>query len=445
MMRSLPLIALLLLSPAFASAQAISYTVDLNESSPLFARPGREQLSFPYAAIPITVNDGQNFYMIASSGSHPDAYMYVYSTFDPLLPNEGVILSDDDSGEGLLPAIFGRPLTNGRYVAVISSYNALTYGTLTFDIFGLTLDLGPAVSDLADDLSLQYGQYIGVSSAARGRAIAVAARDGNGQSRISASTKGDDLSLGSNTRKGWVTFTRQGIGGEVSGQFSQLHVGVDQELQTGGLAGVSLAYDKISTRTASTSAAGSSFTLQPYLAIRSGEVDAVFSLAYGVTDYSKYTSDSSTGTAKAREVEVSANFSRSFSLAGGTSVRPYVDLAVGRATMKFGGDLADASDKSFNIGRAAIGIEMTQQLSAAGLLAGSNISGRMELARSSNSGPDASFAVTEPVSPRNTATLALGGLFVTSDNSSMRIEATASGIGSGDVKAGVSGSLSIKF
>lgn len=443
-MRYLSLSALLALTPSYALAQAVTYTVELTAESPLWDRRGGSNVAYPYEAISFTVTDGQNFYMTASGGTHPDAYMYVYSTFDPTNPSLGRELSDDDSGEGLLPAIVGQPLPDGDYVAVITSYSAGAFGTLIFDIYGITLNIGPTIAAMAEDLTLQHGQYLLASATTKGRAIAAAVRSTNSVSTVTASTKGmGDIAWGPAMRNAWVTASYQGLNGDVAGHFSQLQAGLDQTLQTGGVLGVSLAFDNHNTTTASSSAKGQTVTVQPYFATKLGELDAVFTLSYGITDYSTYTSGATTGTASARNLEVSAHVERTFALDDGLSVRPFADIALGRADMSFGGGLSGVADTSVNTRRAAIGIEVAQALTG-GFEAGSRVYGRIEAMHASNSGPSTSFAVTNPA-PRNSGALAIGANLVTQKNTAFTVEAVASDLGKGKPNIGISGNLAITF
>jgi hypothetical protein len=220
---------------------------------------------------------------------------------------------------------------------------------------------------------------------------------------------------------------------------------VDQTLEMGGILGVSLAYDSVSTDTATSSATASSVTLQPYLAIQMGDLDAVVSLAYGMTDYATYTTGATSGTADGRNLEVALHLGRTFELAADRSVRPYLDVALGRASLSFDGDLAGTSDAAFNTRRAAVGVEVAQALTAKGLLPGSALHGRVEIGHASHTGPATSFAVTNAADNRNTGTLAIGGTFVTSNQSTLRIEAVASGLGGVNRDVGLSGNLAIRF
>ena len=320
------------------------------------------------------------------------------------------------------------------------------YGTIIFDVFGITLNFGPTIAAMAEDLGLQFGQYLPAAAAAKGRAIATAVRQASNGSSLSTSSKGvGEFGWGPAMRNAWATATYQGLNGDVAGHFSQVQVGLDQDLQSGGILGISLAYDSHNTATASSNAKGQTITLQPYFATKVGAVDAVFALAYGVTDYSTYTSGATTGTASAKSYEVSAHFERTIDLGDGKSIRPYADAAIGRATMAFDGGLLGAPDMSFNTRRAAIGVEVAQALTAGGLQPGSQVYGRVELAHASNTGADTSFAVTTAANTMNSAGLAIGGNFFLKDNANVRIEALASGIGHGKPDIGVSGSLAIKF
>jgi hypothetical protein len=433
------------LTPCYAAAQAVTYTVELTAESPMWDRRGGTDLTYPYEAISFTVTDGQNFYMTASGGTHPDAYMYVYSTFDPTNAALGLELSDDDSGEGLLPAIVGQPLPDGDYVAVITSFSPGAFGTLIFDIYGITLNIGPTIAAMAEDLTLQHGQYLLASATTKGRAIAAAVRDTNSGSTVTASTKGTgEFGWGPAMRNAWVSATYQGLNGDVAGHFSQLQAGVDQTLQSGGILGVSLAFDSHTTETASTSAKGQTVTLQPYFATKLGELDAVFALSYGITDYSTYTSGATTGTATGRSLELSAHVERTISLDGGRSVRPFADLALGRATMSFGGGLAGVADMSVNTRRAGFGVEVAQALTGGGLEPGSRVYGRIEAMHASTSGPSTSFAVINPAA-RNSGALAIGANLVTQKNTTIKFEAVASDLGNGKPNFGVSGNLAITF
>jgi hypothetical protein len=246
-------------------------------------------------------------------------------------------------------------------------------------------------------------------------------------------------------RTGWATATYQGLNGDVAGHFSQVQVGLDRYLQAGGILGMSLACDSHNTATASSSAKGQTITLQPHFATKIGAVDAVFAPAYGVTDYSTYTSGATIGTAQTKSHEVSAHFERTIVLGDGKSISPYADAAIGRATMAFNGGLLGVRDVSFDTRRTANGVEVAQALTTGGVQHGSQVYGRVELAHSSNTGADTSFAVTTAKNLKNNAGLAIGGNFFLKDDASVRIKALASGIGHGKPDIGVSGSLAIKF
>lgn len=454
-MRNLSLIALLAACPTFATAQVVTYTVDLTPDSDHFNRAigvtdglSGAGSNVPYEAIPVTVTDGANFYMSTTGGTLGDGYMFVYSSFDPNDATLGRVLADDDTYDYLpsIGTVHGdAPLTNGDYVIVVTAFENGDYGTIIFDVFGITLNFGPTIAAMAEDLTLQHGQYLLASAATKGRAIAAAVRDTNSGSTVTASTKGTgDIGWGPAMRSAWVSASYQGLNGDVAGHFSQLQAGLDQTLQTGGILGVSLAFDSHTTETASTSAKGQTITLQPYFATKLGELDAVFALSYGITNYSTYTSGATTGTATGRSLELSAHVERTISLDGGRSVRPFADLALGQASMSFGGGLAGAAETTFNTRRAAIGVEVAQALTGGGLEAGSQVYGRIEAMHASNSAPDVSFAVTNAAA-RNSAAVAIGANLVMKENANFKLEAIASDIGNGKPNVGVTGNLSIRF
>ncbi|WP_439150770.1 hypothetical protein [Sulfitobacter sp.] len=454
-MRNIFLITLLAACPTFAAAQVVSYTVDLTPESDHFNRAvsvggglSSSGSNVPYQAIPVTVTDGANFYMTTTGGTLGDGYMFVYSSFDPSDATLGRVLADDDT-YGLLPSIGpthgDAPLTNGDYDIVVTAFGNGDYGTIIFDVFGIILNLGPTIASMAEDLTLQHGQYLLASAATKGRAIAAAVRGEMNGSTVTVSTKGmGDIGWAPAMRKAWVTASYQNMNGDVAGHFSQLQAGLDQTLQTGGVLGVSLAFDSHNSSTASSSAKGQTVTLQPYFATKLGELDAVFALSYGITDYSSYTSGATTGTASARSLELSAHIERTIALDGSRSVRPFADLALGRAAMSFGGGLAGAADTAFSTRRAAIGVEVVQALTGGGFEPGSHIYGRIEAMHASNSGPSTSFAVTNPAA-RNSGSVAIGANLVTQKNTAFKFEAVAGDIGKGKPNFGVSGNLAITF
>lgn len=452
-MRVLPLAVLLVASPVLAQAQTFSYSVDLTPASPTYNRAiGLTGLlsdsgsNVPYVVVPITVPDGNNFSMVATGGTHSDAYMFVYNNFDPTDATLGRVLADDDGGSGLLPAIgpsLGDPvIANGDYDVVITAFANNNYGTLDFDIFGITLNIGPAITELARDLTLQNALSLLVSAQGRTQAIAAAQRQtsgGMGGAVVSSSGHG-----GIKPRL-WVSTSNTNLNEDVTGSISRLQLGMDKTIQSGATLGVALSFDKFDTATPGTSAEGMLLALQPYFATTLGPVDAVFALSFGKTDYTDYTFGDTIGEANGRAFEVSANFERTIDMGNDISLRPFAQLGLGLGTLDFEGGLAAAPSEDFTYRHAALGAELSKGLSGADLAEGSAVYGRLSLNHASSTAPDDSFVLTTPERDTNFVTLALGVDLAMTDGISLRLEAVTSGTAQGKPDMGVTGGLSIRF
>lgn len=425
--------------PVLASAQSFDFTVDLTASSPTFIRPGRSSGDFAYYLIPATIGDAANFSMIASGGTHPDAYMYLYSNFDPTDPTTGVVLSDDDGGAGLLPAIspaLGDVLSAaGDYDIVITSYSASTYGTLTFTVTGLVFNLpgsdtGPEPIDFARDLELQAGQAVTQASALRTSTIANALR---GVGVVGAAARPVETARGFTfpavqAPRIWGTVTHTELNDDLSGSVSGLVAGGDLQLSNGMTVGAAVSGERISTKTDQSSAKGTAVHLQPYLATQLGPVDALLSLSVGWLNFSDYDSNGTEGDAEGYSAELGARFSRDFALPHALTATPYAQMTAGWVDMSYGGGLSSVSDTTFDYQTLALGAEVSRAVQFGTLQAGSRVFGRGEVNWTVVNTPDSSFAVDSIEENDTTGTVAVGVDLSLGQGHQVRIEAVASDI-----------------
>lgn len=444
----------LTLLPLSAVAQGFTYTVDLTPDSPHFGRNGSSDTNYPYVAIPVTVTDGLNFGMVATGGTHVDAYMYVYSSFDPLNSADNIVLLDDDGGAGFLPAIgpdYGDPaIDNGNYVIVVTSFSSGSYGTLIFDVFGITflLDDGPSIEDLARDLKLQYSRAITSSAAARNRSLAASVRQTPAPVQVLSTSGAAPLApetLAAPQPRFWASTGYTRLNEDVEGTISRLQVGADRALPSGQTAGVALSFERVATSTDGTDAKGRSLTIQPYLSTSFSSVDAVFSLAFGRTEYDEYTFGGTTGSASARNFEISAHFETDLDLGKGATLTPYAQLALGRAIIDFGDALGGVGSQEFSYRQAGLGAELSQTIAMPGLADGSRAFGRLAVNHASSTAPTTSFALVNSERGVNTGEIALGLDLNLLNGASVKIEAQAMGLGNGQPDYGLSGGLTLNF
>lgn len=383
------------------------------------------------------MNDGGNFGITSTGGTHPDAYLVVYSSFDPNAPLENVVLGDDDGGAGLLPGIgnaLGDPaIPNGGYYVVVTAFANGTYGTLDFEIFGVTLGFGPSVPDLKQDL-ITHASHLRRS----GVVGTMAALQFPGQQTSGAQVSTQGTAAGG--LQVWSDIGGGQLKGAVTGTTRSLKLGALSELENGAVIGAILKRGNFALESSASSLEGSSLMIQPYLSTRMGQTEVTIGFGLGRTDYDEYTLGATTGTANSRTSEVFAKVGYRFEIDSDASITAYGSVLAGREAMEFGGGLAAASDETVTYSYSAVGLNYQRALSAATMLTSS-----LEVGRYRDNGVGTSTTIDTSASDGANIAIGLGLEGYTNGGMQWAINANASNQGGTWVGSGVTAGLKISF